>query len=75
MKQSLSITIPARRSEYELDAMILFLKKRLAFLELPVSKETMTAAQRLEEVKETTAAFKQLLAERQRIRDEDVLYC
>ena len=74
MNQILSIIIPARRNEYELDAIILSLKKRLAFLELPVCKETMTEATRLAEVKGVTATFKALLIERQRIRDEDALY-
>lgn len=74
MKQSLSIIIPARRTEYEIDLEIRYLKKRLAFLELPVYKETMTEVARLAEVKETTASFKLLLIERQRIRDENSLF-
>jgi len=75
MHKNLTIVIPARRTEYELNAMILSVQKRLAFLELPVCKESMNEATRLAEVKETTAKFKALLMERELLRESDLLYC
>jgi hypothetical protein len=74
MHKNLTIVIPARRTEYELDAMILSVQKRLAFLELPVCRESMEEATRLSEVKETTAKFKALLMEREALRGFDSLY-
>jgi hypothetical protein len=74
MHKNLTIVIPARRTEYNLNAMILLLQKRLAYLELPVCKESMKESTRLAEVKETTAKFKALLMEREALRSFDPLY-
>ena len=74
MKPQLTIVIPDRRGKFEVDATILSVKKRLAFLETPVCRQIMTPEARLEEIKKTTVAFKDLLIERDTMNKLDDLY-
>jgi hypothetical protein len=74
MKPELTIIIPDRRGKFELDATILSVQKRLAFLETPVCRQIMTPEARLEEVKKTTITFKDLLMERELMSKLDDLY-
>ena len=74
MKPELTIIIPDRRSKFELDTAILLVQKRLAFLETPVCRQSMTPEARLEEIKKTTVAFKELLMEKELVSKLDELY-
>lgn len=60
----LSIIIPRRRSQEELQQNIMIVKRYLAFLEEPACRLTMSPIMRTTEIREATATFRKLIKER-----------